>query len=133
MILVDANILMYAAGAPHPNKVPSVRFLEEVAAARRDAVIDAEILQEILHRYRGIGRWEDGRHVYDAARRLFAVVIPVTGQVLDEARSLLDEVPTLSARDALHGAVVRIHELDAICSFDTDFDDVPGIRRVVPA
>lgn len=132
MILVDANILMYAAGAPHNHKVRSVRFLKRVAEGDIDAVIDAEILQEILHRYRALDRWEEGRRLFDLTRALFPVVLPVTVEVLDRARILLDAYPHLMARDGLHAAVVLEHELGGICSFDRDFDPVAGVERVEP-
>ena len=132
MILVDSNIIMYAAGAPHANKLPSVRMLERVASGEVDAVINAEVLQEILHRYRAIRRWDDGRRVYDLARQIFPAVIPVTAEVLDRARRLLDDHAHLMARDALHAAVVIDEGLDAICSYDRDFDGIPGLRRVEP-
>lgn len=132
MILVDSNIFMYAAGALHPNKRPSVRWLERVARGEVDAVVDAEVLQEILHRYRAIGRWDEGRRVYDHARRLVPVTIPVGAEVLDQARRLLDSHAHLMARDALHAAVVLEHGLRTICSYDRDFDDIKGIRRVEP-
>ena len=64
MLLVDANVFMYAAGSDHPNKPRAIRFLESVAAGETDAAVDAEVLQEILHRYRSIGRWKEGRTVY---------------------------------------------------------------------
>ncbi len=132
MILVDSNILMYAAGADHPNKRPSVEFLERVARSEIDAAIDAEVLQEILHRYIAIRRWPDGRQVYDLARQVFAVVHSISEEILDKARSLLDVHDTLTARDALHAAAVEHHSLEAICSFDRDFDRVKGLRRVEP-
>ncbi len=44
MVLIDANILMYAAGAAHPNKQPSIRLLERVANGEVDATINAETL-----------------------------------------------------------------------------------------
>lgn len=132
MILVDANVLMYAAGAPHPHKDPSAAFLERVATGEMDAVVDAEILQEILHRYRALDRWEEGRRVFDLARTLFPVVLPVTAEVMDRARLLLDAYPHLMARDALHAGVVLEHELDGLCSYDRDFDPVAGVRRVEP-
>jgi predicted nucleic acid-binding protein len=131
--LIDANILMYAAGAAHPNKEPSIRFLERVANGEVAATIDAETLQEILHRYRAIERWADGRKVYDLARELFPDVIPVTASVLDRARTLLDGSTSLMARDALHAAVVLEEGLDGIYSYDRDFDHIPGIRRLQPA
>jgi predicted nucleic acid-binding protein len=132
VILVDTNVLMYAAGAPHPNKEPSARFLERVADGEEDAVLDAEVLQEVLHRYRALDRWEDGRRVFDLARVIFPVVLPVTADVLDRARTLLDAYPHLIARDGLHAAVVLHHELDGLCSYDRDFDPMPGIRRFEP-
>lgn len=132
MILVDANVLMYAAGAEHPNKRPSVIFLEKVADGEIDAVLDAEVLQEILHRYRAIGRWSDGRRVFDAARAIFPEVLPITADVLDAARRILDEVDGPSARDGLHAAVVSHYELDGIASFDRGLDRIPGLTRLEP-
>ncbi len=133
MILVDANIMMYAAGLPHKFKKPSARFLERVAQGKHEAAIDAEVLQEILHRYRAIGRWEDGRRVFDLTRQIFPTVIPITAEVLDGARRLLDTHAHLMARDALHAAVVTGEQLDAIYSYDRDFDGIPGVRRLEPA
>lgn len=132
MILLDANVFMYAAGADHPSKAAAARFLERVAADEVEAAIDAETLQEILHRYRAIRRWEDGRRVYDLARTLVPVVLPVTVTVLDAARDLLDRHPSLMARDALHAAVALQHAGGEICSFDGDFDEIPGVRRSEP-
>ena len=132
MILVDTNVIMYAAGAEHPHKKPSVAFLERVARGEIEATIDAEVLQEILHRYRTIGRWEDGRRVYDLARQLFRNVVPVTAEVLDRARRILDTDRRIMARDALHAAVVMAEGLEAVCSWDRDFDRIKGIVRREP-
>lgn len=132
MILVDSNIPMYAAGAEHPNKAPSIRLLEAAAEGELEAAVDAEALQEILHRYRAIGRWEEGRRVYDLVRRIFPLVIPITSEVLDRARALLDDHSGLMARDALHAGVVEIHALDSLCSYDRDFDAVATIHRTEP-
>lgn len=133
MILVDANILMYAAGAQHRLKSPSADLLDRIARGEVDAAIDAEILQEILHRYRAIRRWKDGRELYDLARELFLGVLPVTAEVLDVARRLMDEHPEASARDAVHAAACRVYDAEAICSWDRDFDRFEGLRRVEPA
>lgn len=132
MILVDTNVLMYAGGAAHPHKEPSLRFLDRVARGEVDAVLDAEVLQEVLHRYRALDRWEEGRRVFDLSRTLFPLVLPVTAEVMDRARLLLDAYPHLLARDAVHAGVVLEHGLDGICSYDRDFDAVAGLRRVEP-
>jgi uncharacterized protein len=130
--LIDSNVFMYAAGREHSFKRRAARFLEKVAQGAVEAVIDAEVLQEILHRYRALGRWPEGRLVYDTARLIFPATLPVTTEVMDCARRLLDEHSRLMARDALHAAVVETHELDSICSFDRDFDGLPRLRRIEP-
>lgn len=132
MILIDSNVLMYAAGAPHPHKGPSLALLERIAGGEVEAAVDAEALQEILHRYRAIDEWARGRHVYDLARRVFPSVIPVDAHVLDRARELMDAHADLQARDAVHAAVVLHHDMEALCSYDRDFDRVPGIVRRNP-
>ena len=129
---MDANILMYAAGASHANKEPSLALLRAVADGRLDGVLDAEVLQEELHRYRAIGAWSAGRSVYDHARAIFPMVLPITAEVLDGARALLDRTSGISARDALHAAVVEAYELEAICSYDRGFDRLPRLRRREP-
>lgn len=132
MILVDANIFMYAAGAEHPYKAPSARFLMRVAQGEVEASVDAEALQEILHRYRAMGRWADGRRVYESVRRIVPVTYPITVEVLDAARDLLDSNDGLTVRDAIHAAVFLDSGAAAICSYDRDFDRVAGLRRVEP-
>ena len=84
MILVDSNIFMYAAGGIHPNKALSVSFLRRVAKGEIDACISVEILQEILHRYRSIDRWEEGKKVYIHARKITSVIEPITDEIITE-------------------------------------------------
>lgn len=132
MILVDANIFMYAAGAEHANKAPSVAFLGRVAAGELQAAVDAEVLQEIMHRYRAIRRWEDGRRVYGLARRIVPLVLAITDQIVDRARDLLDADHQLGARDAIHAAVALERGLDGVCSYDRDLDRIALLRRIEP-
>ena len=123
---------MHAAGREHPLKKRAAAFLERAAAGSAEGVIDAEVLQEILHRYRALKRWKEGRLVYDTARIVFPEVLAVTGEVMDRARGLMDEYGGLMARDALHAAVVEAYGLTSITSFDQDFDRVTGLERVEP-
>ncbi len=132
MILIDANLFMYAAGAEHPHKAPSVTLLQRVGLGEIEAAVDAEVLQEILHRYRAIRRWREGREVYALARRIVPLVVAITGQVVDRARDLLDGDPQLGARDALHAAVVLERGMKGICSYDRDLDRIAGLRRLEP-
>jgi hypothetical protein len=47
---------MYLVGASHPHKIGAQRWLEELVSARERLATDAEVLQEILHRYVSIER-----------------------------------------------------------------------------
>lgn len=132
MTLVDSNIFMYAAGREHPLKRRAAAFLEKAAEGSVETAIDTEVLQEILHRYRALKRWKEGRLVYDTARIVFPEVLAVTGEVMDGARRLMDEHGALMARDALHAAVVTVYGLTSITSFDQDFDLIKGLQRVEP-
>lgn len=133
MILIDSNVFMYAAGEAHANKMASVRLLERVARREIDAFIDAEVLQEILHRYRSIDRWKQGAIVYDLTRSLIVVVTPVTVEVVDRAREILETYPRLTARDALHASSSLLMGNGQICNFDRDFDGLEGITRLEPS
>ena len=133
MILLDANVLMYAAGAEHPSKAPSLALLDRIARGSITAAADVEVLQEILHRYRALRRWSDGRQVFDLARTIIPTWYPIDLTVMEQARSLLDRDPTMSARDALHAAVYFAVGADAFCSFDRDFDRIPGLTRIEPS
>ena len=132
MILIDANIFMYAAGAEHPFKAPSVGLLRRVALGEVQAAVDAAVLQEILQRYRAIQRWREGREVYALARRIVPLVVAVTDELSDRARDLLDGDPGLSARDALHAAVVIDRDMAGICSYERALDRFSGLRRLEP-
>ena len=132
MILVDANVFMYAAGAEHPNKAPALEFLTRVANDEVEATVDAEVLQEIIHRYRALNRWTDGQRVFLLARQLFPEVLAITGAVMDQAKRLADGDLTISARDAVHAAVVISYQLEGIATFDRDFDRMAGCRRIGP-
>ena len=57
-------------------------------------------------------------------------IFPITVETAKSARDVALRSPALSARDAIHVAVVRQHDVEEIFSFDRVFDDVPGIRRL---
>ena len=69
MIFIDSNIPMYLIGAPHPNKDAAVRLLEQVIGRGERLVTDAEVLQEILHRYHAIRRHDAIQPAFDAVLR----------------------------------------------------------------
>ena len=130
MILVDSNIPMYLVGAPHPNKEAARRALEEAVAAGEALCTDAEVLQEILHRYSAIRRPEDIDPAFDALLAVVDVVYPIERADVERARRLLHTTPSLSARDAVHIAVMQGRDIGRILTFDSGFDGIPGIVRL---
>jgi uncharacterized protein len=130
VILVDSNIPMYLVGATHPNKDAARRALEEAVVAGESLCTDAEVLQEILHRYVAIQRRDDIDPAFDALLAVVDVVYPIERADVERARRLLATTPTLSARDAVHVAVMQARDIGQILTFDTGFDGIPGIVRV---
>src|SRR5882724_11996869 len=65
-ILIDSNIAMYLVGADHPHKADARRLLESAIGAGERLVTDAEVLQEILHRYGAIDRRDAIQAAFDA-------------------------------------------------------------------
>jgi predicted nucleic acid-binding protein len=134
VILVDANVFMYAAGKPSPQRAPCRRFLDGVVRgdAGFDARTDAEVLQEILHRYRAIGVAETGTALFDGVLGLGIPVLPVTESGLRHARGLIEDMPRLSTRDAVHVGVMAEHGISRVLSYDRGFDGIAGIERLEP-
>lgn len=130
MILVDSNIPMYVVGAAHPHKLDAQRLLEIAISAGESLVTDAEVLQEICHRYGAIGRHEAIQPAFDAVLSLVDDVLPIERQDAEAAKDILLRYSSLSARDALHVAVMHRHGIKRIMSFDGGFDTQPGIDRV---
>lgn len=128
-VFIDSNIPMYVAGEEHPNKAPSLRFLEGVRSRDIEGCTSTEVLQEILYRYSALRRLDLMRRVYDLFVRVCPVVFDVTLADTDRARDLLAEVAGLSARDALHAAVMLNRDVEWIATFDHGFDVAPGVRR----
>ena len=121
---------MYIVGASHPKKVAALRILEKTIMDRQRLLTDAEVFQEILHRYISINRREVIQPAFDALLGLVDSVLAVDRETVIEAKQLLQGYPKLSARDALHLAVMRLHGIDRILSFDSGFDGVQGITRM---
>jgi len=120
---------MYVAGREHPHRDPARRFLAGVQAGRIQGCTSTEVLQEILYRYSALHRLDLAREVYDLFVHICPEVFSVTLADTDRARDLLLAAPGISARDAIHAAVMLNHDLEWIASFDRGFDAVPGIRR----
>lgn len=130
MIFLDANIPMYLVGAAHPSK-DIARTLVEAAVGRRERLVtDVEVLQEILYRYVAVRRPEAIQPAFDALLGLVDETFALDLTDLEAAKELIFGSAQASARDALHVAVMRRHQVETIMSFDRGFDRFPGITRL---
>jgi predicted nucleic acid-binding protein len=130
VIFVDSNIPMYLVGAPHPHKADAQRLLEKLISDRQRLVTDAEVLQEILHRYVAINRREAIQPAFDALLRIADQIFPVDAAAAGRAKEIVMGHRQISARDALHLAIMEEHGIEQILSFDAGFEGYPGIKRV---
>jgi hypothetical protein len=130
VIFIDSNIPMYLVGAPHPHKADAQRIVEQFVSNRERLVTDAEVLQEILHRYVAINRRDAIQPAFDALLGIADQVLSVEGAAAYRAKDILMSHQQMSARDALHLAVMEQHGIERILSFDSGFDGFPGISRL---
>ena len=130
MVFVDSNVPMYLVGAEHPNKDRAIEVLAELSAQGERFVTDIEVYQEILHRYASIRRFDLIDDAFQALDEVVEEVLPFGVHEIHRARSLVAEVPNLSARDAVHVAVMHSAGIERIMSFDRVFDACDGIERV---
>jgi uncharacterized protein len=130
VIFVDSNIPMYLVGAPHPNKEAARRVLERAITRHERLVTSAEVLQEILHRYHAIHRPDAIQPAFDALTGVVDEIFPVAESDVRRAKDLMLGLTPLSARDALHLAMMKARGLTRIMSYDAGFDAVEWVERV---
>jgi predicted nucleic acid-binding protein len=121
---------MYLVGEDHPHKRDAQRALEGLIAAGERLVTNSEAFQEILHRYSAIKRLAAVQPAFDALRSIVDDVFPVEERHVYMAKDLLQGRKGLSSRDAVHLAVMKSNGVERILSFDTGFDNAPGVERL---
>ncbi len=130
MILIDSNVPMYLVGASHPHKLDAQRLLERFIRNRERLVTDAEVFQEILHRYVAIDRRDAIQPAFDALHGVVDEVLPVNSKTVERAKQIVLGYRSLSARDAVHLAIMEDQGIAQILSFDPGLDSFPGIKRL---
>ncbi len=121
---------MYLVGAPHAHKLDAQLLVENALSAEERLLTDAEVLQEICHRYASIARRDMIQPAFDAILGVVDEVLAVKREDVETAKDILLRYTPLSARDAVHAAVMRRHGIDRIMTFDRGFDALPGLARV---
>lgn len=133
MIFIDSNVPMYLVGSPHPNKIAAEHAIAALIARREKLATNTEVFQEILHRYASIGRLDAIQATFDAVLGLVDEVFPIELENVERAKTILLGKYRLSARDAIHVAVMEQRGIQQILSFDKGFDRYPNVRRVTSA
>lgn len=130
MIFIDSNIPMYLVGADHPHKDRARLLVSDLVEQREILVTDAEVLQEILHRYHAINRLDALDAAFETLLVLVDRVFPISQDDVTEAKDLLIATRGPSARDAIHVAVMVRYQVNQILTFDRGFDQFSGIERL---
>jgi uncharacterized protein len=121
---------MYLVGAPHAHKSDARRLLEKMVSERQRLVTDTEVLQEILQRYVAIERRDAIQPAFDALIGIVDQVLAVERSIAERAKQIVLGYRQLSARDAVHLAVMQHHGIEQIMTFDSGFDSFPSITRL---
>ena len=121
---------MYLIGAPHPHKTEAQLLLERLIASGQRLVTDAEVLQEIVHRYAAIDRREAIGPAFQLVLGVVDDVLPIEKADVLRAGEIVQSRALLSARGSVHIAMMERHGIRSILSFDADFDRWPGLKRI---
>ena len=121
---------MYLIGGPHAHNGEVQIPLQRLIASGQRLVTDAEVLQEILHRYTAIGRREAIGPAFQIVLDLVDDVFAIERADVLRAGEIAQNGALLSARDAVHIVVMERHGIRSILSFDGDFDRWPGLKRM---
>lgn len=130
---VDANIPIYAAGRDHEYKEPCARIIRAIANNPAHFITDAEVLQELMHHYLRTNRWTTGWEIFRRFETLLQGRIePTYPEDVSQAARLVGQGNQSSSRDLVHASVMRRCGTSLCISADTDFDRIPGVRRLDP-
>ena len=121
---------MYLIGSAHPHKADAQGHVERLIGAGERLVTDAEVLQEVLRRYGAINRRDAIGPALQLLLEIVDDVFPIEKSDVLRAAEIVQNPASLSARDALHIAVIERRVIGSILSFDADFDRWPGLKRL---
>lgn len=123
--------MLLAVGEEHEFRAPCRRVLEAASRGELRIHMSVEGGQEFLfHRLRRSEK-DQALALFDLIDKL-VVWHPFDVDVLRKSRDFVAQ-GALRGRDAVHAATAVNAGFDAIVSCDTDFDHVPGLKRLDPA
>ena len=130
MIFVDSNVPMYVIGDDLVQRQRAEALCDRLVLSGEQIVTSAEVYQEIMHRYRSIGRLASIAKGFEHLDIIVDDVLAIDVDDVRSAHAILDRTSDLDARDALHIATMVRHGITRIASYDRGFDRVSGIERL---
>lgn len=121
---------MYVVGDDPVQRQRAEALCDRLVLSGEQIVTSAEVYQEIMHRYRSIGRVAS---IAKGFEHLDIIVDEVFALDVDDVRSahdILGRTPELDARDALHVATMKRLGIFRIASYDRGFDRLSELERL---
>ena len=133
-VFLDSNVFMYAVGAEHVYKAPCLHILSDVEAGKLTAVINTEIIQEMLYRYGHIGLPNKGIQI---CQTILEYPIDIMSVTVADARQAVKLFSTyhssgIKSRDVIHVATMQNNHITHLISADKEFDRLPSVTRIDP-
>lgn len=118
MTFADTNVFMYAVGDPHPLQQSAWDFFDGSYLDGVQLCTSAEVLQELVHAYLRVRRYDTLDRALDLVRRYGVEVWALEQEDVLLARELHEQFPSLSARDLCHLASCQRRGIGEMMTFD---------------
>lgn len=130
--LIDSAVVAYALGVDSPWRAACREILWQIEQDRFRAYASVEMIQEVVHhRLRRSGDRAASAQQGRYASSLFTL-LAFDREVLDLSLDLIERLPAVRGRDAVHAATALAYGIDTIVSPDSAFDGIPGLTRLNP-
>jgi len=129
-VFIDSNIPMYSIGGDHPYKNRAIEILRDIEGGKIFAVTSCEVFQEILHRYKYIGKIQVGFDLFDNFYEIVDDVLPLNSEIVKSAKLILEKNHNkgISLRDCIHLSTMYYYGINYLASFDMHFKQFKGIN-----
>jgi predicted nucleic acid-binding protein len=103
-------------------------MIQRIGKNEITAIVNTEVIQEILYRYQSLKNLPLGLSLAKEAIQICSFILPVTATDLSRALDILEAHPQIQTRDALHAATMISNGIEEILSTDSPFDLIPDIK-----
>lgn len=126
MLLLDADVLIaFFRESDQSHK----RAVELIDAIDEQVIITTVILSEVLTFIKSRDGGKSAKTVWEKIRGADIEIIEITDNI-DPIVSIMEKYDGLSFGDSSNIAMMQKSGLQKIISFDSDFDNFPGIERL---